>query len=164
MAILYFLFLATLLYVIYIFSTREEMGKAKYGHTGVLEEYWSKNDRRRGKRFDTALDVKYKLLKSSKINLGTKSKNISEVGICISEYEILPVDCILHLEINIPTQKEPFAAKGKVTWCREAEHTDKNGRRSFKAGIEFLEMEEKQKEGLLNFLRSHFKAEDEKEL
>ncbi len=156
MQILFFVFIAILLFVIYILSSKEEEKvKSKYEHRGKLKEYWTVGkEQRRTQRFNITLDVSYKLLRSSQPNASTSSKDISEGGICIQSYEILPKGTPLETTINVPKSKEPVSIKGRVAWCEEVGQLDKDGKRTFSTGIEFLEMDKKQRERLLDYINS----------
>ncbi|MDP3786958.1 MAG: PilZ domain-containing protein [Candidatus Omnitrophota bacterium] len=169
MHILFFIFLAVLLFIIYIISSREEKkAKSKYEPRGKLEEYCAnEKNRRRCQRFETTLDVKYKLLKSSKSNPAFSSKDISEVGIGILTYEIIPKDALLEMDIAIPTQKEPLRIKGKVAWCEGCEgakRLDKEGKRVFMIGVEFFETDKDQRAKLIEYINTHLVSKNEKEL
>lgn len=169
MHILLFIFIAVLLFIVYIISLREEKkAKSKYEPRGKLEEYCAnEKDRRRCRRFETMLDVKYKLLKSSKSNSAFSSKNISEVGIGILTYEIIPKNALLEMDIAVPTQKEPLIIKGKVAWCEGCEgirRFDKEGKRVFLIGVEFFETDKNQRAKLIEYISTHLASKDEKEL
>ncbi|KPK42468.1 MAG: hypothetical protein AMJ78_02325 [Omnitrophica WOR_2 bacterium SM23_29] len=152
---IFFIFSTIVLFVIYILSTKEEKKiRKKYELKGKVEEYWSGKNRRKVERIEKMLDVKYKLLKSPKVKSDTRSKNISEEGICILAYEILPKDSTLELEIAIPTQKEPIHTKGSVAWSEEAGQVDAAKRRSFLTGIKFIEIDNKDKINLVNFINA----------
>lgn len=154
MQILFFILIAIVLFVIYILSSKEEQKAAsKYARKGKLKECWAVGkEQRKFQRFDTALDVSYKLLKPPQPNAPTKSKDISEGGICIQSYEILSKDSPLEIVMAIPKSKEPTTFKGKVAWREETAQLDKDGKRMFLTGIEFLEMDKKQKERLLDYI------------
>ena len=167
MHILFFIFLAVLLFIIYIVSSREEKNaKSKYEPRGKLEEYCAnENNRRRCRRFETTLDVKYKFLKSSNSNPALSSKNISEFGIGILTYEIIPKDTLLEMDIAVPTQKEPLRVKGKVAWCEGCEggaRFDEEGKRVFLIGIEFFEADKDQKVKLIEYINTHLAGKNEK--
>lgn len=153
---IFFIFIAVLLFVIYILSSKEERKiKGKREPKGKLEEYWSGKERRRVERLEAMLDVEYKFLKSPKLKLTTSSRDISEDGICILAYEILPRDSMVELEIAIPSVKEPVHAQGKVVWCEDTGQLDANGKRSFLTGIRFVEIDGKDKTNLVNYITSH---------
>lgn len=152
---IFFIFLTIVLFIIYILSTKEEKKiRKKYELKGKVEEYWSGKNRRKVERIEKMLDVKYKLLKSPKVKSATRSKNISEEGICILAYEILPKDSTLELEIAVPSQKEPICTKGSVAWIEEAGQVDADKRRSFLTGIKFIEIDNKDKINLVNFINA----------
>lgn len=158
MQIFFFIAIAVLLFIIYILSSREEKRlKDRYEPRGRVDEYcfFNGSERRRYQRVETTIDVKYRLLKSSGLNLAHSSKNISEVGIGILIYEILPVDTLMELEITVPNNKNPLIIKGRVAWCKTTEEMDKEGRRVFLTGIEFVNANKKQKDMLTECINGH---------
>lgn len=157
MHILFFTFIAILLFAIYILTAREEKKfKSKYEPKGKLEEYSSDGrERRRYKRFDTELDVKYRLLKSLNSHSSTNGKNISKGGIAILTYEIFPKETILEIEISMPDSNSPINIKGKVAWCEEKGQLDSDGKRSFLAGIEFIDIKDEQQAKLSDYINTH---------
>ncbi len=169
MYIFFSVFLVVLLLIIYVISSREEKkSRSKYEPRGKLEEYCAdENNRRRCRRFEAALDVKYKFLKSSKANPALSSKNISEFGIGLLTYEIMPKGTLLGMDISIPTQKEPLSIKGRVAWCEGyegAKRFDSEGKRVFLIGIEFFEADKGQRAKLIEYINSHLAGKNEKEL
>lgn len=168
MHILLFIFIAVLLLIIYNLSSKEERkARSKYEPRGKLEEYCAdEKDRRRCQRFDTTLDVKYKLLKSSKANPASGSKDISEAGIGILTYEIIPKDSLIEIEIAIPIQRESLRMKGKVAWCEGGEGAgrfDKEGKRVFLIGVEFFETDKDQKAKLIEYINTHLVSKKDRE-
>ena len=156
-----FIFIAILLFVIYILSSREEKRmKKKYEPKGKLEEYWSGKERRRVERFEAMLDVEYRYLKSPKLKTSTRSKDISEDGICILAYEILPKDSTIELEIAIPNIREAIYTQGKVVWCEDIGKADQAGRRSFLTGIRFVKIDDNDKTNLVNYITSHLTSKE----
>lgn len=155
--IIVFVITAAVLLAIFILSSREEKEiEEKHAPHGKLEEYYPGiRDRRKSQRFDVELDVKYNLLKRSAPRFSTNSKNISEVGVAILIYEMLPKGSIIEMEIGIPDSTETLKIKGEVIWCEDRkgpERYDKDGKRTFVAGIKFLEVDARQKELLLGYM------------
>ena len=155
-AIIVFLITALLLIVIYFLSFKEDR-KERQSHAphGKVEKFYQGiRDRRRAQRLEADLDVKYNLQKAPS-RFMAKSKNISEVGIAVLIYEILPKDSLLEMEIRLPGTDEPLKVKGRITWCENrdgAERLSADGRRTFMAGIEFVENNERQRRQLLDYI------------
>lgn len=158
---IFFIFFVILLFVIYILSTREEgKAKEKYRPKGKIEEYWSGKNRRRVERFEAMLDVRYKLLKSTNLKSAITSKNISEDGICILAYEILPKDSTIDLVIAIPDKKESIQARGSVAWREDAGQVGTDGKRTFLTGIKFIKIDNKDKANLVNYINTHLTSKE----
>lgn len=146
------------LFIIYILSSKEDRAISdKYALHGKVEGYYSGSpERRRSERVNAELDVKYSLLKSAPPKLNANSRNISESGIAVVLYETLPKNSMLDIEIYIPETRASVRTKGRVVWCEERngpEHLDKDGRRTFTAGIEFAETDGKNKERLISYIK-----------
>ena len=153
-------FIAIVLFLIYILSLKEERKiSEKFAPRGKVEEYCAgEKDRRRCERFDTELDLKYNLIPSTKSDFTTNTKNISKTGISILVYEILPKDSLIDMEISVPNSKETMKLRGKVAWCEgcnSIERLDKDGKRTFLIGIEFVESDKKHQDTLMEYIDRH---------
>lgn len=152
---IFFIFLAILLFVVYILATREERkARAKYEPKGKVDEYWSGKERRRVERIEARLDVKYRLIISPKMKITASSKNLSKDGICILAQEILPKDSMIAIEIFIPNIRESIHAKGAVSWSKDMGQLDADGKRTFSTGIKFVEINDKEKMSLINYINT----------
>ena len=116
-------------------------------------------DRRRFVRLNSAFDVVYtrrKLESGEKLAL---SKNISAGGVCLilySAYDDVKKGDILDLIMHLPNQKRGVNAIGKVVWVRKFEIKDKVKGSRFEAGIEFVAIENKDKENIRKFVFAYF--------
>jgi len=155
---------AIVLFVIYLLFSREnKKANDKFAPRGKIEEYFSdEKERRRCKRFDVELEVRYNRIGIQKSSLSTKSKNISKIGIAILVYEILPKDSFIEMEMSIPGEKQAIKLKGRVAWCEDrggAENLDKDGKRAFTAGIEFTDIDKKHQDILIDYINKHLSKE-----
>ena len=154
-------FVAIALFFIYLFTSKEDRKiSEKFATRGKVEEYCAgEKDRRRCERFDTELDLKYNLIPPTKAEFSTNTKNISKTGISILVYEILPNDALINMEISVPNSKETLKLRGKVAWCEGCnggtERIDKNGKRTFLIGIEFVESDKKHQDTLMEYIDRH---------
>ncbi len=158
--ILVSIFATIVLFIIYILSSREERDiQDRFAAHGKIEGYYSGGpDRRRAERFNAELDVKYNLLKAQPSRLQTNSKNISESGIAVLVYEILPKDSLVDMDIVLPGRDDAIKTKGRIAWCEDRnglERFDKEGKRTFMAGIEFVDTEKKQRDRLLSYINNN---------
>lgn len=157
---------AIVFFVIYILSSREQKKvNEKFAPRGKVEEYCAvEKDRRRCERLETELDVKYNLIPSLKPDFSTNTRNISRSGISILVYEILPKGSLIDMEVSVPDSKEAIKLRGKVAWCEGCsgpERSDKEGKRTFISGIEFMDTDKKQWETLTEYIHRH-SSENEK--
>jgi len=157
---------AIVFFVIYILSSREQKKiSEKFAPRGKVEEYCAvENDRRKCERLETELDVKYNLIPSLKPDFSTNARNISKSGISILVYEILPKGSLIDMEVSVPDSKEAIKLRGKVAWCEGCsgpERFDKDGKRIFIVGVEFMDTDKKQREALTEYISGHT-SKDEK--
>jgi len=147
-------------FLIYIVFSREQKKiSEKFAPRGKVREYCAgEKDRRKCERFDTELDLKYNLIPSPKSNFSTNARNISKSGISIVVYEILPKDSLIDMEISVPNSKEVIKLRGRIAWCEGCngpERLDKDGRRTFITGIEFVDTDKKHQEILTEHIHNH---------
>lgn len=153
--------LATIAFLaIYVlFSKEQKRISEKFAPRGKVEEYCAgEKDRRKCERFDTELNLKYNLIPSPKSDFSTHARNISKSGISIVVYEILPKDSLIDMDISIPNSKEVIKLRGKIAWCEGCsgpERIDKDGRRTFITGIEFVDTDKKNQEILTEYIHKH---------
>jgi len=116
-------------------------------------------DRRKFVRLNSAFDVVYarrKLTPGQKLAL---SKNISAGGICLilySAYDDVKNGDILDLSLYLPKQKKPVNAIGKVVWVRKFEIKDKVKGQRFEAGVEFVAIDNKDRENIRKYVFAYF--------
>ena len=116
-------------------------------------------DRRRFVRLNSAFDVVYNRRKVSASEKLALSKNISAGGICLilySAYDDVKKSDILDLVMHLPNQKRAVNAIGKVVWVRKFEIKDKIKGSRFEAGIEFVAIENKDRENVRKFVFAYF--------
>ncbi len=76
-------------------------------------------------------------------------QDISTMGMKLSLNEGLEKGTVLEMKIDIPSEKVPIFARGKVTWQREVEEEKK---RYFEAGIYFTTIKDSDKERIYAFV------------
>ncbi len=119
-----------------------------------MENPFSKNpgaERRKFPRLSLSADVKYSLIKLNSSQEAVSTKNISAVGICIVVYEDLRIGSILTLNIYLPDSDAPLSAKGRVIWKSEFK-VGFGSKPRFDVGVEFLELDEKDKERIFQYV------------
>ncbi|MFC1806961.1 PilZ domain-containing protein [Candidatus Omnitrophota bacterium] len=105
-------------------------------------------ERRRYIRSDTAVPLTL-FLSNAAVTEGiqTVTKNISSTGIMVEVDEQLPLGAEAKLELNTPGGSNPVHCSGKIVWSNRLGETDK-----FHSGIEFVKIEEDNKNTFLKFL------------
>lgn len=140
-----------------IYILREEAKeRKKVEPIGKLEEYWDGKERRKAVRADVALNVRYRLLKSKAANRRSLSKDISRLGACLLLDEKLTQGTLLELEIEVPTFPKSLFTKAEVVWTKESP-LQMIEKRSFYAGVEFLDTDHQSQEKLSSFVESLLK-------
>ena len=105
--LLLFLILATLV------MQERRLGVAKTS-SGKMRGYWDGQERRKDVRINTALAAKYSVEPITQSKTKTVSKNISMGGILLELSEKLFPPTQVLLDIFLPNENSPIAAKGEV--------------------------------------------------
>ncbi len=92
-------------------------------------------ERRRYVRIDLCIEVEYKVLSEERAPGGTKSKNISEGGMCFLARDKIKKGALLALKFHLPDRKRSVIdCKGRVIWqSKEGE--------GYLTGIEFIDLD-----------------------
>lgn len=104
-------------------------------------------EKRKFKRFDAYMSVRYRIAEPHKIAGLSLSKDLSREGIKITTNESLREGTILDLEIDIPDDPKPVFSTAEVMWTRKLEGEDKN----FEQGVKFLMMDPVDKFRVLDY-------------
>src|SRR3990172_9534880 len=99
-------------------------------------------ERRKFKRFDTFVSVKYKVKeKEDESGLGL-SRDLSRGGVKLACNDSLRKGSVLDFEIDIPDDPKPVRGKGEIAWVKKAKSTRKSDeRRDYDIGVKFLAMD-----------------------
>jgi len=114
-------------------------------------------ERRKFARLDIRALVKWEKITSegnSTNDLDT-IRNVSRGGICITVSRKLQKGDTLSIQIKLPNQ-ENLLTKGIVVWVKEADTSDIDKKPEFDIGVEFLDMNDKDREELNHFLFNSF--------
>ena len=107
-----------------------------------------KEERRRYIRLETPLKISYVLQNKEKI-LKVTSKDISPVGVRFEAVEKIEVGSRVDLTLHLPKSSNPVHAQGKLVWIKKLTLEDDS---PYDAGIEFVRIEEDNKNTFLKFL------------
>ena len=109
-------------------------------------------ERRRFIRIEGPIEVSYVSQNSSTIRSIT-AKNISADGFRFETHDKdLSESGVIEMTINLPETANPVHTKGRVAWKKKISLED---RAPFDVGIEFIEIEEDNKNTFLKFLCDH---------
>ncbi|MFH1621838.1 MAG: PilZ domain-containing protein [Candidatus Omnitrophota bacterium] len=111
-------------------------------------------ERRKFVRLDLNTKVEWEKVNRDEPASEFKSKNISGGGICLITDEIINIGDTLNLKIDLPTLKT-IHAKGKVVWIEGFEIVGGRREKKYEAGIEFLDINDKDRQEIEKFVFSH---------
>ena len=109
-------------------------------------------ERRKFKRFDAYMSVKFQAASNLEVKGISLSKDLSREGIKMNTGVDLNEGTVLDLEINIPDDPAPVHTSGKVMWSRPSEGNDQG----FDQGVRFLMMDPVDKFRVLDFAYNHW--------
>jgi len=99
-----------------------------------------KKDKRQYPRLKAFCLVKY-----AKVDAGsdeflkvTNVKDVSEGGLLVASYELIPISSLLKLSIKLPAHDKPIETYGKVTRCVRVSRTEE----VYHIGLSFLDIKE----------------------
>ena len=117
-------------------------------------------ERRKFIRLNSSFTVGYKRLESQETEKQTFSRNISEGGICLVVDEELGVSELLDLNLYLPGKREVVSVTGRVVWIKEFPSEDEFAKRTFRAGIEFLNIEKSVAKKIDEYVRAALLEDD----
>lgn len=109
-------------------------------------------ERRKFKRFDAYMSVKFQSSEENTLKGISLSKDLSRDGLKINSNSNMKVGSLLNLEIDIPDDPKPVKTTGKVVWSRPSE--DRN--EGFDQGVRFLMMDPVDKFRILDYAYNHW--------
>ncbi|MBN1689081.1 MAG: PilZ domain-containing protein [Candidatus Omnitrophica bacterium] len=109
-------------------------------------------ERRKFKRFDTYMSVKYHVPGSEVIKGVSLSKDLCREGIKINSGADLRLGTMLDMEITIPDDPKPVQTSGKVMWSKPAE----GNQQGYDQGVHFYDMDPVDKFRILDYAYNHW--------
>jgi len=106
------------------------------------------DERRRHIRLVTPLNVTYAVAGNDKI-VKVVSKDISAVGVRFETKEKIDKGSIVELTLELPKASNPVHARGKLVWLKRVSLEDGS---PYEAGVEFIKIEEDNKNTFLKYL------------
>ena len=109
-------------------------------------------ERRKFKRFDAYMSVKFEVPGGESGQGITLSKDLSREGIKVNSNAALKEGTLLDLEINIPDDPKPVHTTGKVMWSRPSE----GHQQGYDQGVRFVMMDPVDKFRVLDYAYNHW--------
>lgn len=152
--------LVVLLSSLLIFVLWDDRRAAKNGHAGWLTGLWTGPERRCAKRTRMEVPIRYEVMLSQAVVSGTwhmvSTRDVGEGGMCVRLYERLPTATRLKFEISLQHPEETIHGAGEVRWSAEEPHS--GARRTFRTGIQFLQIAPDDQDRLLQLLKKPLTA------
>jgi c-di-GMP-binding flagellar brake protein YcgR len=109
-------------------------------------------ERRKFKRFDAYMSVKYRSSGDEHLKGISLSKDLSRDGLKMNSSHDLKIGTLLDLEIDIPDDPKPVHTTAKVMWSCPSETRNQG----FDQGIRFLMMDPVDKFRVLDYAYNHW--------
>ncbi len=109
-------------------------------------------DRRKFKRFDAYMSIKFKANGDRHINGMSLSKDLCRDGLRINSSSVIQEGQLLDLEINIPDDPKTIHTAGRVMWARPSVGENQG----FDHGVKLLEMDPVDKFRVLDFAYNYW--------
>ena len=112
-------------------------------------------ERRRSKRYKTALEVEYDVENAIGIHSKTQTFNISENGVSIPLNKAVRPGKKINMKLKLPYNDREINAISRVAWRKPF---DENLGPEENAGIEFLDMDINSKAALVDYIKNYSPA------
>jgi len=109
-------------------------------------------ERRKFKRFDAYMSVRYQLPNTEEGRGIALSKDLSREGLKFNSPVHLPEGSILDLELDIPDDPKPVRTAGKIVWSEVSPGKDQG----YDVGIRFTMMDPVDKFRVLDYAYNHW--------
>lgn len=109
-------------------------------------------DKRKFKRFDAYMSIKFKVDGQQEVKGVSLSRDLSREGLRMNSSEPLKEGANIDMEINIPDDPKPVQTSGKVMWSHPSEE-EKTG---FDQGVRFVMMDPVDKFRVLDYAYNHW--------
>jgi c-di-GMP-binding flagellar brake protein YcgR len=109
-------------------------------------------ERRKFKRFDAYMSVKYQVPGTQEAEGTALSKDLSREGLKINSPVRLPEGQTVDLELDIPDDPKPVRTSGKIVWSESARVQDQG----YDIGIRFVMMDPVDKFRMLDYAYNHW--------
>jgi len=118
------------------------------------KDNYPSEERRRFPRIPAAF-VEYSTIEETSFKKHSFTENVSSVGICILVSEEVKINTPLSFKITLPDSEQPIEAKGVVVWVKKSSFLDVKGRKHFDLGVEFVEMGERDRQRISQYISEH---------
>ena len=109
-------------------------------------------ERRKFKRFDAYMSVKYQVPGHAEAMGLSLSKDLSREGIKMNSNLDLKEGTTIDLEINIPDDPKPVVTTGKIMWS----HVSEGQNQGYDQGVRFVMMDPVDKFRVLDYAYNHW--------
>lgn len=122
-----------------------------------------RKERREFPRLNVELFVRYKIVRPPEQEVEAKTKNISGGGVCLITREQLKPGVILAMDIKFPHSTQPALVSGRVVWSAESGlGPSPAGHERFDNGIEFVEINDLDRQRIIEHVNSEQEKTEDK--
>jgi c-di-GMP-binding flagellar brake protein YcgR len=115
-------------------------------------------NKRKFPRLSINVEVKYRILSTpSPIAPRTRTRNISEGGLCIMILEKVTIGTLLNLKIVLPDTDQPIIATGKVLWIDEFTIYSTEAYTFYECGVEYVNIVPQDQENICHYVMCNIK-------
>ena len=111
-------------------------------------------ERRKFVRIDWPVVVQYRTIEEPHTKDQSVGRDVSEGGVSFIVYERLPKETTLDIQLRTPFDSLPIFAKAKVSWVK---NVGERHEKTFEVGVEFIEVDEKDKKRLKSYIDNEIK-------
>jgi PAS domain S-box-containing protein len=135
------------------FSKDKGRGKQKFAQGNLhIKRVYIGSEVRHSERIDQKLGME--VIFSQKSKEPFQTIDISQGGLCFIGTKHLKINSQIEIRLNLPGQKEPLYADGRVAWVKDVADSPGSADTKYKVGLEFSRIRDKEKKKLARFLNS----------
>lgn len=119
-----------------------------------IREIYIGSEMRRFKRF--RYETKIEVMAPAKATQTSRTVDLSQGGLCFISHKPLPADAKIKVRFHLLRKRRSICAAGRVTWLGKMGPSPKKAPQGYKIGLEFLPLEKRDKELLLDELKLYY--------
>ncbi|OGX31400.1 MAG: hypothetical protein A2787_09165 [Omnitrophica WOR_2 bacterium RIFCSPHIGHO2_01_FULL_48_9] len=134
------------------YSTTQDEGGVDFPVN--VKEIYIGSEMRRYKRIDYKTNMTLLTAAGEKENIQTI--DVSQGGVCFLYPRPLKTDTEIKVQMELLKKKKTISARAKVSWLKKTDRMPGEKKEQYKTGLEFISMDNKDKESLLSELKLYY--------